>query len=71
MFHKTNGHIKLTNPIVRKLKSLQWVPFMMYATQLDANQPNHYFTALPVRAREHQIRAPKMYILGGLSRGPY
>ena len=32
---------------------------MMCATQLNPNQANHDFTALPVRAREHQIRAPK------------
>ena len=56
---------------MRKLKSLQWVPIMMCATQLNPNQPNHCFTALPVRAREHQIRAPKKCILGGLSRRPY
>ena len=44
---------------------------MMCATQLDPNQPNHYFTASPVRARERQIRAPKKHILGGLSRVSY
>ena len=44
---------------------------MMCATQLNPNQPNHYFTASPVRARERQIRAPKKRILGGLSRGSY
>ena len=44
---------------------------MMGATQLNPNQPNHYFAALPVRAREHQIRAPKKCILGGLSRSAY
>ena len=38
---------------------------MMCATQLNPNQPNHHVTALPVRAREHQIRAPKKCILGG------
>ena len=66
-----NGHIKVTNPIVRKLKSLQWVPIMMCAALLHPSQPNHYVTALPVRARERQIRAPKMLILGGLCRGSY
>ena len=71
MFHYKNGHIKVTNLIVRKLKSLQWVPIMMCATQLNPNQPNHYFAALPVRAREHQIRAPKKCILGGMSRQTY
>ena len=50
---------------------MQWVPIMMCAAQLNPNQPNHHFTALPVRAREHHIRAPKKCILGGLSRGPY
>ena len=44
---------------------------MMYATQLDANQPNHYFTALPVRARERQIRAPKKCIKCGMRRVSY
>ena len=44
---------------------------MMCATQLNPNQPNHYFTASPVRARERQIRAPKKHILGGLSRSSY
>ena len=44
---------------------------MMCATQLNPNQLNHYITALPVRAREHQIRAPKKCILGELDRGPY
>ena len=62
-------HIKHTNPIIRKLKSLQWVLIMMRATLLDPNQPNQCFTASPVRARERQIRAPKRRILGGLSRG--
>ena len=66
-----NGHIKVVNPIMRKLKSLLWVPIMMCTTQLNPNQPNHYFTALPVQAREHQIRAPKKCFLGGLSRGAY
>ena len=44
---------------------------MMFTTQLNPNQPNHYFTASPVRARERQIRAPKKHILGGLSRCSY
>ena len=44
---------------------------MMSATQLNPNQPNHYFTASPVRARDRQIRAPKKHILGGLSRSSY
>ena len=52
-------------------KSLQWVPIMMYATQLNPDQSNHCFKALPVRAREHQIRAHKKCILGGLCRGAY
>ena len=52
---------------MRKPKSLQWVPIMMCATQLNPDQLNHYFTALPVRAREHQIRAPKKHIIWGLS----
>ena len=69
MFHLKNRHIKVTNPVVRKLKSPQWVPIMMHTTQLIPNQPNHYFTASPVRARERQIRAPKKCILGGLCRG--
>ena len=43
---------------------------MMCATLLDPNQPNHYFTASPVRAREHQIRAPEKGILGEMRRGP-
>ena len=42
---------------------------MMSATQLNPNQPNQYFTASPVRARERQIRAPKKGILGGMGRG--
>ena len=37
---------------------------MMCATQLNPNQPNQYSTALPVRARQRQIRAPKKHILG-------
>ena len=69
MFHYENRHIKMTNPIVRKFKSLQWVLIMMYTTLLDPNQPNHHFTASTVRARERQIRAPKKGILGGLGRG--
>ena len=44
---------------------------MMCATQLNPSQPNHCFTALPVRAREHQIRAPKKCFLGGRSRWAY
>ena len=43
----------------------------MCATLLDPNQPYRYFTASPVRAREHQIRAPEMRHLGGMSRTPY
>ena len=43
----------------------------MFTTQLNPNQPNHYFTASPVRARERQIRAPKKHILGGLGRASY
>ena len=43
----------------------------MCATLLDPNQPYRYFTAPPVRAREHQIRAPGMRHLGGMSRTPY
>ena len=43
----------------------------MCATQLNPNQPNIYFTASPVRARERQIRAPKRHILGGLRRSSY
>ena len=69
MFHLKNRHIKFTNPIVRNFKSLQWVLVMMCAALLDPNQPNHYCTASPVRARERQIRAPKKGILGGLGRG--
>ena len=56
---------------MRKLKSLQWISVMMLATQLNPNQPNHYFSALPVRAREHQIRARKKCIIGGPCRGSY
>ena len=43
----------------------------MRATLLDPNQPNHYVTASPVRAREHQIRAPEKGILGGIGRDSY
>ena len=71
MFHSENRHIKITNPIVRNFKSLQWVLIMMCATLLDPNQPSHYFTASTVRARERQTRAPKKHILRGLSRGSY
>ena len=63
MFHYENRHMKITNPIVRKFKYLQWVLIMMCAALLDPNQPNHYFTASTVRARERQIRAPKTGIL--------
>ena len=44
---------------------------MMCATQLNPNQPNQSLTASPVRARERQIRAPKMLILGGMIRASY
>ena len=44
---------------------------MMCATQLNPNHPNHYFLASPVRAREHQIRAPKKCILGEFIRDTY
>ena len=71
MFHSENRHIKITNPIVRNFKSLQWVLIMMCATLLDPNQPSHYFTASTVRARERQTRAPKKHILRGLGRGSY
>ena len=63
-----NGHIKSTNPIIRKSKALLWVLIMMCATLIDPNQPNQCFAASPVRARGCQIRAPKKGILGGLSR---
>ena len=43
----------------------------MCATLLDPNQPNHYLTASPVRARGRQIRAPAKGILGGMIRGSY
>ena len=56
---------------MRKPKSLQWIPIMVCATQLNPNQLNHYFLALPVRAREHQIRAPKKHIIWVLNRGSY
>ena len=65
------GTLKITNPIIRKFKSLQWAPIVMCATQLNPNQPNHYVTALPVRAREHQIRAPQKHIIWGLNRVAY
>ena len=71
MFHQENRHIKVTNPIIRKFKSLLWVLIMMSATLLNPNQPNQYFTASPVRARERQIRTPEKGILGGFSRVPY
>ena len=44
---------------------------MICAMQIDPNQPNHYFAASPVRARERQIRAPKKGILGGMSSDSY
>ena len=69
IFHQENGHIKHTNPIIRKSKSLPLALIMMCATLLDPNKPNHYFSASPVRARERQIRAPKKRILGGIRRG--
>ena len=43
----------------------------MCATLLNPNQPNQYFTASPVRARERQIRAPKKGILGEVIRYSY
>ena len=43
----------------------------MCATPFDPNQPNHYFTASPVRARERQIRAPQKRIIGGLRTSSY
>ena len=55
---------------MRKLKSLQLALSMMCTTLLDPNQPNQCFKASPVRARERQIRAPKMLILGGMIRAP-
>ena len=70
MFHPENRHIKITNPIVRTFKTLQWVLIMMCATLLDPNKPNHYFSASTVRARERQTRAPKKGILRGLRRAP-
>ena len=66
MFHYENGHIKVTNPITRKSKSLQWVLIMTCAMLLDPNRNNQCFTASPVRARERQIRAPEKGILGGM-----
>ena len=44
---------------------------MMCATLLDPNQPNQCIRASPVRAREHQIRAPEKGILGEMRRGCY
>ena len=44
---------------------------MVCATLLDPNQPYRYFTASPVRAREHQIRAPEKGILGEIGRDSY
>ena len=43
----------------------------MCATPFDPNQPNHYFSASPVRARKRQIRAPEKGILGGTGRDSY
>ena len=43
----------------------------MFATLLDPNQPNQYFTASPVRARERQIRAPEKGIIGAHTRDSY
>ena len=43
----------------------------MCAPLINPNQLNHYFTASPVRAREHQIRAPEKGILGEMRRGCY
>ena len=40
---------------------------MTHAALLDPNQPNHYLTPSPVRARERQIRAPKKGMIGGRS----
>ena len=71
MFHLQIGHIEVTNPVIRILKTLQWVLILTRATQLNPNQPNIYFTASPVRARERQIRAPQTHVFGGLSRGSY
>ena len=68
IFHSENRHIESTNPIARNFKSLQWILIMMCATLLDPNQPNQCFAALPVRARERQIRAPDNSILGVLNR---
>ena len=64
-------HTKHTNPIIRKLKSVQWVLFMMCATLLEPNQHAQCSTPSSVRARERQIRAPKKGILGVRSRGSY
>ena len=71
MFHYENRHMKITNPIVRNFKSLQWVLIMMCATLLNPNQPNQCFIASPVRAREREMHAPKKSILGGMSRASY
>ena len=71
MFHLQIGHIEVTNPVIRILKTLQWVLILTRATQLNPNQPNIYFTASPVRARERQIRAPKRHILRKLRRASY
>ena len=66
-----NGHMKSTNPIIRKVKSAQWTLMMTHATLFDPNQPNHYFSASPVRAREHQFRAPEKGILRVRGRDSY
>ena len=39
---------------------------MTHATLFNPNQPNQCFAALPVRARERQIRTPEKGILGGM-----
>ena len=66
-----NGHIKSTNPIIRKSKSLQWVLIRTHAALLNPNSPNQPFTASPVPARERRIHAPKKRFLWGISRSPY
>ena len=43
----------------------------MCAMLLNPNQPNHYFAASPVQARERQIRAPKKCIFRESSRVSY
>ena len=43
----------------------------MWAAQLDPNQPNQGFNASPVRAREHQFRAPEKGILRVRGRDSY